>query len=71
MDPKQKRLRLMRFWLFGSFVIVWAAVTAYIAMFTGDFVGAMVAGLPIWGITGIAAIVLYVAYNAWLRRQPG
>ncbi len=71
MDPKQKRLRLMRFWLFGSFLIVWAAVTAYIAMFTGDFVGAIGTGLPIWGITGVTAVVLYVVYSAWLRRQPG
>jgi len=27
---KEKMLRLMRFWLFGTFVIIFAAVTVYI-----------------------------------------
>jgi len=71
MDVKQKRLRLMRFWLFGSFLIIWAAVTAYIGIFTGNPVGAVVAGLPIWGVAGVAAIVLYFVYKAIVNRQPG
>jgi len=70
MDPKQKRLRLMRFWLFGSFLIIWAAVTAYIALFTGNAMAAIVAGLPIWGIAGVAAIILYFVYKAIVNRQP-
>jgi hypothetical protein len=71
MDPKQKRLRLMRFWLFGSFLIIWAAVTAYISLFTGNPVAAIVAGLPIWGIAGVTAIILYFVYKAIVNRQPG
>jgi hypothetical protein len=71
MEVKQKRLRLMRFWLFGSFLIIWAAVTAYIGIFTGNAMGAFVAGLPIWGVAGVAAIVLYFVYKAIVNRQPG
>jgi hypothetical protein len=71
MDAKQRRLRLMRFWLFGSVLIVWAAVTAYIGMFTGNPMGAVVAGLPMAGIVALAAIILYFVYKAWVSRQPG
>lgn len=70
MDPKEKRIRLMRFWLFGSVVIVFAAVTAYVFMFTGDIVGSLLTGLPIWGVVAIAAILIFFGYRAWLRRQP-
>jgi hypothetical protein len=30
-----------------------------------------VAGLPIWGVAGVAAIVLYFVYKAIVNRQPG
>jgi len=70
MEAKQRRLRLMRFWLFGTFVIVWGAITAYLGLFTGNPVGAVVAGLPIWGMVGVVAILLYFGYRAWLNRQP-
>ena len=33
-EEKTKVLNLMRFWLFGTFVIVFAAITIYIGMFT-------------------------------------
>jgi hypothetical protein len=71
MDPesKEKRLRLMRFWLFGSVVIVFAAITAYLYLFTLSIQTALLTGLPIWGIVGLAAIALYYGYRAWLRRQ--
>lgn len=69
MDPKEKRIRLMRFWLFGSAVIVFAAVTAYLFLFTGNIVAALVAGLPIWGIVAVAAVLIFFGYQAWLRRQ--
>jgi hypothetical protein len=69
MDPKEKRLRLMRFWLFGSVVIVFAAVTAYLYLFTLNIVTALTLGLPIWGVVAVAAVLIYFGYRAWLRRQ--
>ncbi|HSR47217.1 MAG TPA: hypothetical protein VLL77_04450 [Anaerolineales bacterium] len=70
MDPKEKRLRLMRFWLFGSVVIVFAAVTAYLYMFTLNIVSSLTLGLPIWGIVAVVAVLIFFGYRAWLRRQP-
>ena len=70
METKQRRLRLMRFWLIGSVLIVWAAVTAYLGLFLGPL-EAIVAGLPIWGVVVVAAVVLYFVYKAILNRQPG
>ena len=67
---KKKLLNLMKFWLFGTFVIVFAAVTAYIVMFTGgDWLQALRAGLPIWGITAVLCVVWYFFYQWYLNRQ--
>lgn len=70
-EQKTKLLNLMRFWLFGTFVIVWAAVTAYIGLFTDQNAWvAVTAGFPIWGITGVLCIVWYFGYRWWLGRSP-
>lgn len=69
-EEKTKLLNLMKFWLFGTFVIVWAAITAYIGMFTDrDWWVAVKAGFPIWGLTGLMAIVWYFGYRWWLGRK--
>lgn len=34
-DEKNKMLRLMKFWLFGTFVIIFAASTIYVASVFG------------------------------------
>lgn len=69
-EEKTKLLNLMKFWLFGTFVIVWAAITAYIGMFTDrDWWLAIQAGFPIWGITGLLTIIWYVFYRWWLGRK--
>ncbi|MEW6567921.1 MAG: hypothetical protein AB1449_07105 [Chloroflexota bacterium] len=70
-EQKTKLLRLMRFWLFGTFVIVWAAITMYIGLFTNrDWWMAVRAGFPIWGITALLCIAWYVGYYYWLKRRP-
>jgi hypothetical protein len=70
-EQKTRLLKLMRFWLFGTFVIVWVAITVYIGLFTNrDWFAAIKAGLPIWGITAILCIVWYLGYAYWLRRRP-
>ena len=71
-DKNTKLLNLMRFWLFGTFVIVWGAVTAYIGLFTNrDWFTAIKAGFPIWGITAVLCVVWYVVYKWWLGRKEG
>jgi hypothetical protein len=71
-EEKTKLLNLMRYWLFGTFVIVFAAITAYITLYTGrEFLGeALRAGMPIWGITGIACLIFYFGYRYYLQRRP-
>lgn len=70
MSDTEKLLRLMRFWLFGTFVIVFAAITGYIGLFTGrDWMTALRAGLPIWGITALLCLVAYLGYSTWLKRK--
>lgn len=70
-DPKEKRIRLMRFWLFGTVLIVFAAVTAYMYFwFLGDIVKALTFGLVVGGIVAIAAVLIFLGYRAWLKRRP-
>lgn len=69
-DELDKRLNLMRFWLFGTFVIVFAAVTIYIGIFTNrDWLMALRAGLPIWGIVAVLCFIWYFGYKYWIGRK--
>jgi hypothetical protein len=70
-ERKTKLLNLFRFWLFGTFVIVWAALTMYIGLFTSqDWMAAIKAGFPIWGTVAVLCVVWYFVYQTWLKRQP-
>ena len=69
-EEKTKSTKLFAFWLFGTVVIVFAAITAYIFLFTGGTMGqAIMAGLPIWGITAVGAIIIYAGYTFYSKRQ--
>ena len=70
MDQKTALLNLFRFWLFGTFVIVFSAITMYIGLFSdrNPWV-ALQAGFPIWGITAALCVVWYYAYRWYLNRQ--
>lgn len=69
---KEKLLKLMRFWLFGTFVIVFAAITLYIGLFTNrDWLLALRQGFPIWGITAVLCAGAYFGYKAWIGRKTG
>ena len=63
-----KLLGLMRYWLFGTFIIVFVAITVYIGLFVG-WANALLSGLPIWGITGILCLVAYFGYKWYLGRK--
>lgn len=71
MEDKAKALRMMRYWLFGTFVIVFASVTIYVG-------GVWQTGLDImyqpnyWlGILIAAAgcVGAYYFYRWWLGRK--
>lgn len=70
MDDKSNLMNLMRFWLFGTFLIVFVAITMYIGLFTNrnPWV-ALRAGFPIWGITGLLCAIWYYGYKWYLNRQ--
>ncbi|MBE9523690.1 MAG: hypothetical protein IMY76_01230 [Chloroflexi bacterium] len=68
---KEKMLGLMRYWLFGTFVIVFVAV----AIYTGGAVGL---GLAIFGqtrfwlamaITAVLCVVWYYIYRGYLNNK--
>ena len=73
-DERAKLLRLMRFWLFGTFVIVFAAITAYIWIFSAplgeaNLFRAALRGWPIWGITAVACVLIYIGYSLYSKRK--
>lgn len=69
-EENTKLLNLMRFWLFGTFVIVWAAITLYIGLFTNrDWWMAIRSGFPIWGIVGALCILFYFGYKMYVTRK--
>ena len=72
MSESERRMHLMRFWLFGIFAIVFAAITGYIGLFTNrDWWMALRAGFPIWGITAVLCVVAYAGYAYWSKRRAG
>jgi uncharacterized RDD family membrane protein YckC len=69
-EDKSKLLKLMRFWLFSTFLIVWVAITLYIGLFTDkDWWLAIQTGFPIWGIVGALCILFYFGYRTYLTRK--
>jgi hypothetical protein len=64
-EKKQKLQKLMLYWVFGTFIIVWAATFAYIGMFTG--VGSI--GLILknaWQLWLIVAVLCGAAYGGYV-----
>jgi hypothetical protein len=67
---KEKLLNLMRFWLFGTFIIVFAATFMYVGLFTDrNWVQALTASLPIWGITAVLCVIWYFVYKMYSDRK--
>lgn len=70
MTPENaKKIKLMRFWLVGIFVIVWAAITIYVGMLVGNWWQAIKTGFPIWGITAVLCVAAFFGYKYWLERK--
>jgi hypothetical protein len=71
MNDKDKMLRLMRYWLVGTFIIIYAAATIYVG-------GALGTGLAILGelnywlailITAVLSFGAYYLYKWYLERS--
>ena len=63
MNEREKRKRLLRYWLLGTFVIVFAAVTTYISLYTGNWGQSVRVGLPITSLVGMSAMLIYLGYR--------
>jgi len=70
-DDKEKMLKLMRFWLFGTFLIVFVASTVYIG-------GVLKTGLMIFSqpnfwiafvVTALLCVLWYYVYKWYLGRK--
>ncbi len=66
---KQKMLNLMRFWLFGTFIIVFAAVTLYAGLWTGTAIFGQINYWLIIVLTAILCVVAYYIYKGYLDKQ--
>lgn len=67
MQEKTKQLNLMRFWLFGSFVIIAAALVT-----VGFFIPGLMQELFYWLAIAAAAVITvfwYFIYRWWLGRK--
>jgi hypothetical protein len=65
-EERQKKLRVLTFWLFSSVMIIFAAVTAYVYLWlvplSGTIWQALGVSLPITLVVAVAAAILYVVY---------
>ncbi|RME87178.1 MAG: hypothetical protein D6770_10000 [Anaerolineae bacterium] len=73
-QEKEKLLRLMRYWLLGTFSIVFAAITAFFWQFTGGYGWTSIwmafrFGWPGWGVTGALCVLTYLGYKWYLLRR--
>ena len=64
-----KKLKLMKFWLFGTFVILFAAITIYMGMFAGI---SLFAEWRYWLVMVIAAVLSigsFFLYQGMLNKK--
>lgn len=67
---KDKLIKLMRFWLFGTFIIVFAATFMYAGLFANRNWGlALKTSLPVWGVTAVLCVVWYFVYKAYADKK--
>ena len=67
MENKDKKLKLMRYWLLGANAIVFAAITAVMYLFTfGNIWKAIASGWLVWGTAIVLGIAFYFGYKVFL-----
>ncbi len=72
-EEQQKKTRLLAYWCFSTTLVVFAAITAYIALWTRELGATMMeilkAGFPIWGITALAAAIIFFGYYFYTKSR--
>ena len=67
-----KKLRLMQFWLFGTFIIIWAAASVYLGVAVG--LGFLIfMEIEFWiafVVTAVLCVLWYFFYKWYLNRNP-
>ncbi len=67
---KNKLLSLMRYWLIGTFLVVLAATTTYVGLFSErNWLKALEISFPIWGITALLCVAWYLIYQRYIERK--
>ncbi|MGC9393985.1 MAG: hypothetical protein ACP5J4_03940 [Anaerolineae bacterium] len=65
-EEKQKKLRVVTYWLFATVMIVFAAVTAYLYLLLTPLGGtiwqAIAKALPVTLVVAVAAAIIYAVY---------
>ena len=65
-EEKQKKLRLVTYWLFSTVMIVFAAVTTYLYLLltplSGTIWQAIAKALPVTLAIAVAAAIIYAVY---------
>jgi uncharacterized membrane protein YwaF len=70
-EEMDRRLRLMRFWLFGIFVLLWAISLTYYYLYLApisDLATVLRAVWPVWVVAAVGAVIVYFIYKWWLGR---
>ena len=72
-EEKDKNSRLLAYWLFSTTVIVFGAITAYIALWARPLGASMWdvvwAGRYVWGLTAVAAVIIYIGYTYYNKSK--
>ncbi len=74
-EEQENSKKILIYWLFATVLIVFAAITAYIALFAfplgGTVMDVIKAGFPIWGMTAVMAVIIYVGYHFYSKSKAG
>jgi hypothetical protein len=67
---KGKLLGLMRYWLVGTFLIIFAATTIYVGIYTSpDWWSALQGSFPVWSITALLCVAWYYIYKWYIGKR--
>jgi len=61
----EKKLRLMRFWLFGSFILVFTVITLYV----GLWIGTAILGVWQYWVSMVGAALVFAGFYLVYKRQ--
>lgn len=66
----EKRIRLVRYWTFGIFILAFVVETMVPGMFANRNIGLLIANVwPMWLITLIVCAIIFFGYPWWARRK--